>query len=87
MPDRCGFKATEQDRNGTGTECPCRRRRWLRVFRHARRGGTAIEYALLAAVVAITAFAGLRLLGGESSGMWKTTGDTIVQGMKQSNTP
>ncbi len=43
-----------------------------------RTGSTAIEYALLAAVVAITAFAALTSLGLESDGLWQDTGDQLV---------
>ena len=41
------------------------------------RGATAIEYGLIAACIAIAAMAGMKALGGGSSGMWGRL-DTIV---------
>lgn len=38
------------------------------------RGSTAIEYALLAAVVAITAMAGLQAFGDETGALWGVVG-------------
>ncbi|MCB1971150.1 MAG: hypothetical protein H6851_00690 [Geminicoccaceae bacterium] len=46
-------------------------------------GATAIEYALLAAVVAITAVAALVGFGGESSSLWTSTGTALVKGMRE----
>ena len=61
----------------------CRRFRLLR----SGTGATAIEYALMAAVVAITAFAGLRLMGGEAGALWNTAGNSIIRSMQRDTTP
>lgn len=45
---------------------------------HADRlGATAIEYALLAAMVAIIAIGGLVLVGDSATGLWVTVGDQV----------
>jgi len=41
-----------------------------RMLTADERGTTAIEYALLAAVVAITAIAGLQAFGSETGALW-----------------
>ena len=41
------------------------------------RGATAVEYALLAAVVAITAVAGLFAFGQSASNMWDQVSVTV----------
>lgn len=52
-----------------------------------RSGSTAIEYALLAAVVAITTIGAMLLMGGETGGMWAVTGDAIVDGLTRNAPP
>ena len=45
----------------------------IRTFRHLRsdkRGATAIEYGLIAALIVIAMTAGLSSLGGGANGMW-----------------
>ena len=42
-----------------------------------RRGATAIEYALLAAMAAIIAIGGFVLLGDAASGLWTTLGTEV----------
>lgn len=42
------------------------------------RGATAVEYALLAAVVAITAVVGLFAFGQSASNMWEMVSNTVV---------
>jgi len=41
-----------------------------RKLRADSRGATAIEYGLIAALIAIAMMGGLRSLGGGSEGMW-----------------
>jgi pilus assembly protein Flp/PilA len=41
------------------------------------RGATAIEYGLIAACIAIAAMAGMKALGGGSSGMWGRLDTTV----------
>jgi pilus assembly protein Flp/PilA len=45
------------------------RRNWHRLFAD-RRGATAIEYGLIAALIAVAAIGGMQALGGGSGGMW-----------------
>lgn len=42
----------------------------LRRLLRDRRGGTAIEYGLIAALVVITMISALQLLAGTTTGMW-----------------
>ena len=89
MPDHQGRKARGPLSDGAGpplvhVQGPGRRRfRFLR----SGTGATAIEYALMAAVVAITAFAGLRLMGGEAGALWNTAGNSIIRSMQRDTTP
>ena len=41
-----------------------------RMLRSDKRGATAIEYGLIAALIAVSAIAGMSKLGGGSTGMW-----------------
>lgn len=45
------------------------------------RGATAVEYALLAAVVAITAVVGLFAFGQSASNMWEMVSTTVVSAL------
>jgi pilus assembly protein Flp/PilA len=42
----------------------------LRGLRANQRGATAIEYGLLAALIAVAAIGGMQTLGGGVGGMW-----------------
>ena len=42
----------------------------LRTLGANQRGATAIEYGLIAALIAVAAIGGMQALGGGSSGMW-----------------
>ena len=42
----------------------------FRRLRSDKRGATAIEYGLLAALIAMAMIAGLSTLGGGANGMW-----------------
>ena len=53
----------------------CRVMRWL-IKEEA--GVTAIEYALLASLIAIVASGGIALLGGGVSGMWTFISTNVV---------
>jgi pilus assembly protein Flp/PilA len=48
----------------------------FRTLRADRRGATAIEYGLIAALIVIAMMAGLQSLGGGVGGMWSKLGDT-----------
>jgi len=41
-----------------------------RMLRSDKRGATAIEYGLIAALIAVAAIGGMSKLGGGSTGMW-----------------
>jgi pilus assembly protein Flp/PilA len=41
-----------------------------RKLRSDKRGATAIEYGLIAALIAVAAIGGMSKLGGGSTGMW-----------------
>jgi pilus assembly protein Flp/PilA len=41
-------------------------------------GATAIEYGLIAALIAIAAMGGMTALGGGSNGMWSNLQNTVV---------
>jgi pilus assembly protein Flp/PilA len=42
----------------------------LRLLRADQRGATAIEYGLLAALIAVAAIGGMQALGGGVGGKW-----------------
>ena len=44
--------------------------RTLRRLRSDKRGATAIEYGLIAALICIAVIGGMKSLGGGSNGMW-----------------
>ena len=50
-----------------------------RKLRSDRRGATAIEYGLIAALIAVAAIGGMSSLGGGSNGMWGRL-DTKIAG-------
>ncbi len=50
-------------------------------LRKDRRGATAIEYGLIAALIAIAMISGLKALGGGSGGMWGDLGNTVQEKM------
>ncbi len=52
-------------------------RRILRALRRNRRGGTAIEYGLIAALVVMGAFLGLQNFAGTSVRMWNNVSNTV----------
>jgi pilus assembly protein Flp/PilA len=54
----------------------------LRRLARDKRGATAIEYGLIAALVAIGMLAGLRALGSGNSGSWSSTANTASNAMK-----
>ena len=51
----------------------------LRVRRNARRGATYLEYALLAALVAIVVAAAAMIFGDDIKELFKSTGDQTVK--------
>ena len=56
-------------------------RKTLRMLGACRRGATAIEYGLIAALIVIAMMGGLRTLGGGAGGMWTKVGDAATNHM------
>lgn len=56
-------------------------RKSLRMLGACRRGATAIEYGLIAALIVIAMMGGLRTLGGGAGGMWTKVGDAATNYM------
>ena len=50
----------------------------LRTLWADRRGATAIEYGLIAALIAVAIVGSLTALGGGASGMWTGIGDEVA---------
>ena len=46
-----------------------------------KRGATAIEYGLIAALIAVAAISGMSSLGGGSNGMWGRLDNRLSDGM------
>jgi pilus assembly protein Flp/PilA len=52
-----------------------------RRLRTDKRGATAIEYGLIAALIVIAMISGLKGLGGGFGGMWSNLGNTAEEYM------
>ena len=52
-----------------------------RKLRSDRRGATAIEYGLIAALIAVAAIGGMSNLGGGANGMWGRLDNKITNAM------
>ena len=55
--------------------------RTLRRIRSDKRGATAIEYGLIAALIAVAAISGMTALGGGSNGMWGKLDNRVSESM------
>ncbi|GLR46990.1 Flp family type IVb pilin [Sphingomonas astaxanthinifaciens] len=55
----------------------------LRKLRHHDGGATAIEYGLIAALIAVAAISGMSALGGGSNGMWGKIGNRVDNAMNK----
>ena len=53
----------------------------LRKLRADKRGATAIEYGLIAALIVIAMMAGLSSLGGGAGGMWTKLKNNVEANM------
>ena len=53
----------------------------FRRLRSDKRGATAIEYGLIAALIAVAIVSGLNALGGGTNGMWGKTASEIDNAM------
>ena len=52
-----------------------------RMLRSDKRGATAIEYGLIAALIIIAMMGGLSALGGGANGMWGKLGNAVSNHM------
>ena len=52
-----------------------------RKLRSDKRGATAIEYGLIAALIAVAAIGGMKSLGGGANGMWGRLDNKIADSM------
>ena len=59
-------------------------RRILRMLGADERGATAIEYGLIAALIAIALISGMQSLGGGVGGMWGKLGGIANNNMPSS---
>lgn len=50
----------------------------IRNIRHDTRGATAIEYALIAALVVLAAVGGFTVLGSSSNGLWANVNANVA---------
>lgn len=55
--------------------------RLLRRLRSDKRGATAIEYGLIAALIAVAAIGGMKSLGGGANGMWGRLDNKVADSM------
>jgi pilus assembly protein Flp/PilA len=55
--------------------------RLLRRLRSDKRGATAIEYGLIAALIAVAAIGGMTSLGGGANGMWGRLDNKVADSM------
>ena len=53
----------------------------MRRLRRDKRGATAIEYGLIAALIAVAAIGGMSSLGGGSNGLWGKLDNRINESM------
>lgn len=56
-------------------------RTMLHCLAACKRGATAIEYGLIAALIVIAMMGGLRTLGGGANGMWGKVGNSVSNHM------
>ena len=52
-------------------------RKTLRRLPNDQKGATAIEYGLIAALIAVAMMGGLRALGGGAGGMWSNIASEV----------
>jgi len=53
----------------------------FRRLRADQRGATAIEYGLIAALIAVALMTGLKSLGGGAGGMWTNISNVVNNNM------
>jgi pilus assembly protein Flp/PilA len=55
----------------------------LRKLRADQGGATAIEYGLIAALIAVACISGFSTLGGGSNGLWGKIGERVENSMNK----
>ena len=55
--------------------------KFFRKLTADKRGATAIEYGLIAALIAVAAMSGMKALGGGSNGMWGRLDNRVADSM------
>ena len=55
--------------------------RMLRRLCSDKRGATAVEYGLIAALIAVAAISGMKSLGGGSNGLWGKLDNIVDESM------
>ncbi|WP_283938096.1 Flp family type IVb pilin [Sphingomonas caseinilyticus] len=55
----------------------------MRRLRSDKRGATAIEYGLIAALIAVAIISSLQKLGGGANGMWGQLDSDLEDAMQQ----
>jgi pilus assembly protein Flp/PilA len=55
----------------------------LRKLRRDEGGATAIEYGLIAALIAVACLSGFSTLGGGANGMWGKVGNQVNNAMNK----
>jgi pilus assembly protein Flp/PilA len=55
--------------------------RTLSRLRSDKRGATAIEYGLIAALICVAVIGGMKSLGGGSNGMWGKLDNRVTESM------
>ena len=55
----------------------------LRKLRADQGGATAIEYGLIAALIAVACISGFNTLGGGSNGLWGKIGERVENSMNK----
>ena len=58
-------------------------RTMLRRLCRSQRGATAIEYGLIAALIAIASVGAVSLLGGGSNGLWTDISDRVAEAVRR----
>lgn len=53
----------------------------IKNFSRSEDGATAIEYGLIAALIALAIIGGVSALGGTNGGLWGNIQDDVVEGL------
>ena len=56
-------------------------KKFLKTLRDDQRGGTAIEYGLIASLVVIASIGAFEAVANENTGLWATVSNKVVEHM------